>query len=528
MLSSSTLMWLLGISAFQVLGGIAAGWWLHATKRAATQNNEILGKRLTDALARLQTLAGDMSVDASQHAEQVAAVGRKINAAADGDVEQLHEVLVSGMSNIMESNRRLQTQLNDVEVKLEEQARQIESQLIEARIDSLTGIANRRAFDEELLRRLAEWRRRHTPTSLLLIDIDNFKKINDTQGHPAGDAILRETARVLQKTMREMDFTARFGGEEFAVILPNTPLIDARRAAQRALKAVAQHPFEYEGREVRVTISLGLAEVMPSDDSATFVRRADEALYLSKSAGRNCGHFHSGTDFLSLDSPRIIESDTPTPTAPAGEAPSLALYSEAPPAPAPRPQPARTTLSSSQPNLVDTDEDPLTGLPGAPPFSSEMRRRVQRARSEDRPLTLLLVDVDYLGEMNRKSGTSTGDRVLRRLADILRSTARDCDFAARYHDGQFALALYSVGANEATRTAERIRRALTAAAYENGSEIPETTVCCGIAEAGPGDRSVSLLMRASTALAAAKSAGRDCVFVHDGRNVEPADETAAS
>lgn len=527
MLTSTTLIWLLAISAFQVLAGIVFGWWLHGSKKGDT-NHEILGRRLTDALGRLQSLAGDMCNHTSQHAEQVVAVEQQLTAAAQGDIEQLHNALLSGMSNIMESNKRLQTQLNDVEVKLEEQARQIESQLVEARIDSLTGIANRRAFDEELLRRLAEWRRRHTPTSLMLIDIDHFKQVNDTQGHPTGDAVLRETARVLSKTMREMDFTARFGGEEFAVILPNTTLSDARRAAQRALKAVAAHPFEHEGREVPLTISIGLSGVMPSDDSASLIRRADEALYLSKAAGRNCGHFHDGANFLILESPRISDEpracDAPAPVAEKSASTAAAAASETPPPPADAKKPA---AQPTQPHIVDAEEDPLTGLPGAPPFSSELRRRVQRARSEDRPLTLLLVDVDHLGELNRTAGAAAGDRVLRKLAEILRSTARECDFAARYHDGQFALALYSVGANEATRTAERIRRALTAAAYA-GDKIPQATVCCGIAEAGPGDRSVSLLMRASTALAAAKSAGRDCVFIHDGRNVEPADEAAIS
>lgn len=527
MLTSSTLIWLLAISAFQVIGGMVVGWWLHSSKKEDS-NHEILGRRLTDALGRLQSLAGDMCNHTSQHAEQVVAVEQQLHVAAQGDIEHLHNALLSGMSNIMESNKRLQSQLNEVEVKLEEQARQIESQLVEARIDSLTGIANRRAFDEELLRRLAEWRRRHTPTSLMLIDIDHFKQVNDTQGHPTGDAVLRETARVLSKTMREMDFTARFGGEEFAVILPNTTLADARRAAQRALRAVAAHPFEHEGHEVPLTISIGLSGVMPSDDAASLIRRADEALYLSKAAGRNCGHFHDGANFLALESPRMIEdlkASDPSPHAETQPESTNVAAADVPLVPSPTKKPATAT---TQPHIVDADEDPLTGLPGAPPFSSELRRRVQRARSEDRPLTLLLVDVDHLGELNRTAGSAAGDRVLRKLADILRSTARDCDFAARYHDGQFALALYSVGANEATRTAERIRRALTAAAYETDSKISQATVCCGIAEAGPGDRSVSLLMRASTALAAAKSAGRDCVFIHDGRNVEPADEAAVN
>jgi diguanylate cyclase len=135
-----------------------------------------------------------------------------------------------------------------------------------------------------------------------------------------------------------------------------------------------------------------------------------------------------------------------------------------------------------------------------------------------------LVDVDHLNRINERDGRSVGDEILRRLAGVLSETARDCDYVARYHEGQFALVLYGIGSEEAARTAERIRRAVQASCYRPDTPAVEATVSCGIAEAAVGDRSVSLVMRASRALAAAKSAGRDCVFIHDGRTVEPADE----
>jgi diguanylate cyclase len=514
MLSASTLVWLLGISALQVVGGVAVGWWLRSTNKIANNTAEVLQRRLTEALSRVQRLAGTMSADASQHAEQVEAAGKRIHAAS-GNVEQLHHALLDGMSQILAANDRLQTQLTDVEAKLEEQSRQIETQLAEARIDSLTGVANRRSFDEELTRRLAEWRRRHSPMSLMLVDIDNFKQVNDRYGHQIGDAVLRETAKVLENTMREMDFTARFGGEEFAVIFPATTLAEARRAAQRALQGVAGHLFEKDGHELQLTISVGVAEVGPSDDAETLIRRADEALYLSKAAGRNCGHFSNGSDFLLLESPRLIECNTVA----ASSATVEREVSRAAASAAPRSTPARED---------EAEADSLTGLPAAPAFSTELRRRVQRARAEDRLLTLILIDVDYLGRINHHEGRDGGDQVLKRLAEVLGEVARDCDFAARYHEGQFALTLEGVGLSEASRTAERIRRAMQAFPYRPGVEPIEATVSCGVAEAAPGDRSVSLVMRASRALAAAKSAGRDCIFLHDGRTVEPVDEAATN
>lgn len=535
MLTSSTLLWFLAISALQVAGGVACGWWLGSSRRSDPNLNQAaLSRRLADALARVQQLAGNVSSGACEHRRQVEAVHQSLNLASHGDVANLHEAMADGLAKILHSNERLHEQLSDVETKLEEQSRQIETQLAEARIDSLTGAANRRAFDEEVARRLAEWRRRHVPMSLLMIDVDHFKKINDRYGHPAGDFVLRELARVLQHTMREMDFTARFGGEEFAIVLPGTSLRDARRAAQRALQAISSHVFEHHGEELKVTISVGLAEVMPSDNAETLIRRADEALYLSKAAGRNCGHFHSGTDFLSLDSPRLIDSAMPMhcdpsatmePTPPAKEAATRgADQAKADAAKSARSQPTAKRMVSD----VEPGRDELTNLPGAQAFAGELRRRVQRARSEHHPLTLLLVDIDRLTEINRREGRAAGDAVICRLAKVLSDAAGANDYAARYHEGQFALALDGVDIDEAVRTAETIRRTIQASTIEFNNTSIEATISCGVAAAEPGDRSVALVMRASTALTAAKSSGRDCAFVHDGRNVEPADEIAAS
>ncbi|MGC3965850.1 MAG: GGDEF domain-containing protein [Pirellulales bacterium] len=226
---------LLGISAFQVAGGCAIGYWLHSRKRNMLQTSDALTARLTDALKQIQTLADDVGAEAIGHAEQVRAVAVSLQGAAEGDVDQLHQVLLEGMTQIAGANSRLQAQLADVETRLEVQSQQIETQLTETRLDTLTTLPNRRGFEEELTRRLAEWRRRPVPLSVLMVDLDHFKKINARRGAGVGDAVLRDTARVLEAVLREMDFLARFGGEEFAVILPATTLRDARRAAQALL-----------------------------------------------------------------------------------------------------------------------------------------------------------------------------------------------------------------------------------------------------------------------------------------------------
>ncbi|GAB5442644.1 MAG: hypothetical protein Fues2KO_29930 [Fuerstiella sp.] len=168
--------------------------------------------------------------------------------------------------------------------------------------DALTGIANRRAFDYELKRRMSEWRRQKTPLGLLMIDIDHFKSLNDRFGHTTGDAALRHVAGLLQSSLRDMDLVARYGGEEFAVILPATDAQGCIDAVQQLQNDFSNNLLESVGQELPVTVSVGVAVVTNADDAELLLRRADTALYAAKQNGRNCSYLHNGSGCVALDS----------------------------------------------------------------------------------------------------------------------------------------------------------------------------------------------------------------------------------
>lgn len=154
--------------------------------------------------------------------------------------------------------------------------------------DGLTGIPNRRAFDARLDAVIRSYHRYGRPFSLILLDVDHFKRINDTYGHEAGDAVLRAVAARVAGSVRDVDFAARYGGEEFAVLLPETGLAGAVETADRLRRSVAEFPVEWRGIEIPVTISLGVAAVPECVANARDVLgAADQALYASKKAGRN-------------------------------------------------------------------------------------------------------------------------------------------------------------------------------------------------------------------------------------------------
>ncbi len=156
--------------------------------------------------------------------------------------------------------------------------------------DSLTGLLNRRYFQERISEEIERSRRHHLPLSLIMIDLDNFKDINDTYGHIIGDEVLKISARCLRNCVRTIDVAARYGGEEFTIILPQTGKMDASVIANRICHEVSKldFPFEKMGRRTPLTVSLGLA-TFPDDAEGieTLIRNADVALYLAKTQGKN-------------------------------------------------------------------------------------------------------------------------------------------------------------------------------------------------------------------------------------------------
>ena len=199
--------------------------------------------------------------------------------AADYVVKPVHDTELVARVRVHLRIKELQDELREANARL--------SDLV--RTDGLTGVLNRRCFDELLTTEAIRAGRYKTPFSIILTDIDHFKAVNDTYGHPAGDAVLRNVSRVLAALVRKVDSVARFGGEEFVLLLPETGRDGARILAERLRSHVEALSHPFEGQTLSVTASFGVStyEAGTNATAEELIKSADEALYRAKNRGRN-------------------------------------------------------------------------------------------------------------------------------------------------------------------------------------------------------------------------------------------------
>ena len=213
------------------------------------------------------------------------------------DIAQLEDVLAEVIreTRIIQLNaQRSRDDLRTTKARVDEAERRVnelQAELDKAsalvRHDQLTGTLNRRGLEEAFEHEFARAQRRRSPLCVGLLDIDNFKRLNDTLGHDAGDAALIHLATVIRETLRPQDTLARFGGEEFVIILPDTPLDNAVTAFVRLQRELTRRFFLHDNEKLLITFSAGVTDLRAGDNQSSITKRADEAMYTAKKSGKN-------------------------------------------------------------------------------------------------------------------------------------------------------------------------------------------------------------------------------------------------
>jgi diguanylate cyclase len=251
--------------------------------------------RLKDLVSTFIDRVGEMSRNADGYHTRIGEYSEKISQARD--ISELGAVVgglsadIGGLRDALRGNHAELVAARSQAEQAEKRVRELQQELTQVsnlvREDQLTGALNRRGMDEAFARELARTARLQAPLSIGMLDLDHFKKLNDSLGHQAGDEALRHLTRVVQDMLRPTDTLARYGGEEFLILLPNTDLDEAEQVLKRIQRELTRRFFMHDNERVLITFSSGVAQLRPDEKQIELVARADAAMYAAKKLGRN-------------------------------------------------------------------------------------------------------------------------------------------------------------------------------------------------------------------------------------------------
>ncbi len=244
-------------------------------------------KRAWAVIRELEGISQQVRRNLATHHSNIAAFKKRVDELSRSSEGDPWRELSEEAERMFKPTLKLSTQIAHAYDEIRQQTNQLMT-FTEVRTDPLTGLRNRRALDEGLVTHFALASRYGATLSLAIFDIDHFKAVNDGQGHLQGDHVLQQVARLLDDSVRDTDVAARFGGEEFVVLMPETDLIGAGILAERVRNQIEE--------QLSVTVSGGLSQLGPGDNPRTLLSRADAALYCAKSAGRNFVFQHTGDE----------------------------------------------------------------------------------------------------------------------------------------------------------------------------------------------------------------------------------------
>lgn len=480
-------------------------------------------QRISDVAERLKSYAFAMAADVDAHQSKVQAVNHSLNQTTEASSEAVSDAI----QQLVKANEAMHGQLQSAQERIHEQALQIECAEKRATTDPLTGVPNRGALDQHI-------NARHglgcgVPTVLAMLDVDHFKKFNDDFGHLAGDEVLRVVAEMLHARLNDHGIVARFGGEEFAVVLDDCDIEKAIPLVEEARHAISQLSIEFEDKQLHVTASGGLAQLSANDDGQCesieeWMKRSDDGLYQSKEAGRNCGHWMDGQTPVRIESGDQVKSTDPSKTEsdPATDSPSdassdkvqlktddelSASENEEPKDVADQSTADEAIAEDSNPDESISDESisdesmsdestsdqsksdlgPLASLPDRKSLAESFAEMQQRAGAS---VTTFFMTI----RCHDKSSAST----MRSLLQVVRATLRNVDRLGYQDASTLLVCMPSIDQETARERGQQICRSAGSIGLSN-PEGEERAVSIGVAECVSGedfdqvvDRSIQL------------------------------------
>lgn len=481
----------------------------------ATPVTEPTSQSTMEIVTKLLELTENVTSSLHHHTGQVTEINKELTSLENGDTKSV--VLI--VAKLVESNRAIQSRLETSELKLQAQQRELQTQTQAALTDPLTKLTNRRALDMQMKRYVTDFQQKGRPFSTMLIDIDHFKKFNDTHGHLAGDEVLKYVANTLKQACDDTMTVARYGGEEFSVVAPGEPAELCMNKLDEIRAALQKGSVLFEGKQLSVTASAGIAELRIGEDQSQLFKRADQALYVSKAAGRNCAHFHDGDQSILVKPVASEPAPAMTPTRNTSEGKTAEIRRDTAQAPRSEAPAAPRTF------CLPPEKSPLIGFSEYQQldvnFRGNIERRIAETKRDSSTFSIIFAQLDNFVQLEADYGQAVGETVLKVTSQFLRANMRDMDQLIRVGHCGFALMLPSAHGIDAARVVgEHLRK--TVAAYELPSSRGPIrfTISVGTSACVPADDAQLMFQRVKGALEASIGAGGNRGYLHDGEQLQ--------
>jgi diguanylate cyclase len=445
-------------------------------------------------LSSLEMLAADLASEVKGHEQQL----QNISDGLEDESQRTSLGVTSAITQILDATEQIQQKVEVTEKRIEKQAETVHMQAILTHTDLLTSLPNRRAIEAELQRAVADLQHRGTCCTVVFVDFDKFAEVNAQYGHQGGDVILRQAAGLVKDLIRGKDLVARFGGDTLAVLLHQTTLHDSLSTAERVRSTIESGKFSHGSRPLRVTVSLGIAQLQREETLEGVLHRTEEALQAAQQAGGNICFRHDGRDCHPVSSAFQNVRDQ-------SNRQSLTLASWW----------NETLPEEGTQGNGGLPSHPLQGplLSGRSLFASNLSRRLSEWKRGGMAVSVVVLQVDRMEVLVTRFGAH-GQGFLRQvLGRLLEAATRDMDERCEFEDGLFAILLPASDEASAFAVAERLRSQVRQCKVRLGDDLWDLTASIGVAHCTTASRVMDLMLSAEAAMKHACQQGGDAVYI---------------
>jgi len=454
-------------------------------------------------LTSLETLAAQLMGNIHNHGQRL----KKISNELEESEKKKAEDVAEAVAQIFDATEEMQQEIESTEVHLGEQAEKVHMQAVLSHTDLLTSLPNRRAYEAEVEQLAARTQGKSSYFTVMFLDLDDFNKINSQYGHQGGDVILRQAAGVAKQLMRGRDMVARYAGDTYAFVLPQTTMHDALPVAERLRAAIEQTEFGHGNYPLRITASVGIAQFQPEETREDLTRRVDQSLKAADQAGGNLCYWHDGKECFAVSS-----AFKPIDATQNGSSPLVTMF--------------RRKLTGEDGEEQAAPEEKLLPdgqtLTGRSLFLANLQRRLSEWKRGGPMVSVFVLQIDQSQQLTDLFGASAESFLHQVLSRMLEAVTRDMDERCEFKDGIFAILLPGVDEANALAVAERLQSQVRQCKVRMGEGLWNITASIGLANSAVGPGVVEVIRSAEAAMKQAAERGGDMICMGELISQQPA------